>query len=138
MPRPNLRRGLAYGAAMAVLFVALWAVAAAVLDIGGGLLIIAAVAGWLIGTAVALGAEPGSLRRGQRTVRLAVAVSLTTWAAGTFAAYLLSLAILQGSALPFLARIGGTPFLDFIAPEFLPSGPLELGALALFGWLGAR
>jgi hypothetical protein len=123
---------------MALPFVAAWAVAAAVLDIGGGLLIVAAVAGWLTGTAVALGAEPGSVRRGRGTVRLAVVVSLAIWPAATFVAYLLSLAILQGSTLPFLERVGSTPFLDFVAPQFMPGGPFELGALALFGWLGAR
>ena len=138
MARPNLARGLAYGLAMALLFVAAWAVGAAVLDLGGALLVVAAVAGWLIGSAVALGAEPGSMRRTRGTVLLAVAVSLVTWPGATVVAWLLSRAVLQGSALPFLERVAATSLLDFAAPQFLPLGPLELAALAFFGWLGAR
>ncbi len=138
MPHPDLRRGLAYGLAMALAFAALWAIAAAILDVGGVLVVVAGVAGWLTGTAVALGAEPGSIRRTPGTVRLAVAVSLATWPVATMAAYLLSRAVLQGSSLSFLERLSSTPFLDFVAPQFLPVGPLELAALAIFGWLGAR
>ena len=138
MSRPNLRRGLAYGIAMALPFAAVWAVAAAVLDLGAGLLLVAAIAGWLIGTAAALGAEPGTIRRTRGTVTLAVAVSLATWPAATIGAYLLGLAILPGSTLPFLERMANAPFLDTLAQQFLPLGALELGALALFGWLGAR
>ena len=138
MSRPNLRRGLAYGSAMALPFAAVWAVAAAVLDLGAGLLLVAAIAGWLIGTAAALGAEPGTIRRTRDTVTLAVAVSVATWPAATVGAYLLGLAILPGSTLPFVERMANAPFLGTLAQQFLPLGPLELGALALFGWLGAR
>ena len=123
---------------MALPFAAAWAVAAVVLDLGVLLPIVAAVAGWLIGTAVALGAEPGSLRRTVGTVGLAVGVSLATWPVATIAGYVLSRAILQGSALSFAERVAATPFLEFAAPQFLPSGPLELAALAIFGWLGSR
>jgi hypothetical protein len=138
MNPPNRRRGLAFGVALALPFVAGWAVAAAVLDLGPVLPIIAAAAGWLIGTAVALGAEPGSIRRTAGTVGLAVGVSLATWPLATVAGYLLSRAILQDSALSFAERVAATPFLDFAGPQFLPSGPLELAALAVFGWLGSR
>jgi len=138
MTMPNLRRGLAYGSGMALPFAAAWAVTAAVLDLGAGLVLVAAIAGWLIGTAAALGAEPGTIRRTRGTVTLAVAVSLATWLAATVGAYLLGLAILPGSTLPFLERMANAPFLDTLALQFLPLGPLELGALALFGWLGAR
>lgn len=123
---------------MALPFAALWAVASAILDVGVGLVIVAAVAGWLIGTAVALGAEPGSFRRARTTVALAVAITLATWPVAIFVTYLVSRAILQGSTLSFLERVAQTPFLDFAAPQFLPAGPLEIAALALFGWLGAR
>ena len=136
--RPNLRRGLAYGAALALPFVAFWAVAEAILDFGAGLIVVAAIAGWLTGTAVALGAEPGSLRRARSTLRLAVAVCLAIWPVAIVAAYLLSRFILQGSDLTFLERIASTPIVEYVGPQFLPVGPLELAALAGFGWLGAR
>ncbi len=138
MTSPNLERGLAYGVGMALPFAAAWAVGAAVLDLGAGLVLVAAIAGWLIGTAAALGAEPGTIRRTRGTVTLAVAVCLATWLAATVGAYLLGLAILPGSTLPFLERMANAPFLDTLAQQFLPLGPLELGAVAFSGWLGAR
>jgi hypothetical protein len=136
--RPDRRRGLLFGAAMALPFVAVWALASAVLDVGGAVLVVAGAAGWLIGTAVALGAEPGSIRRSRGTVLLAMAVSLAAWPAATIAAWLLSRAILQASTLTFAERLAATPLLDFAGPQFVPLGPLELGVLALFGWLGSR
>lgn len=138
MSGTDLRRGLAYGLGLALPFAAVWAVAAAILDLGGGLVLVAAIAGWLIGTAVALGAEPGTMRRTRATVALAMAVSLATWFLATVGAYLLGLLILPGSTLPFLERMANAPFLEAAAQQFLPLGPLELSALALFGWLGSR
>src|SRR3989304_6072362 len=67
MTMPNLRRGLAYGSGMALPFAAAWAVAAAVLDLGAGLVLVAAIAGWLIGTGAGLGAGPGKVRRTRGT-----------------------------------------------------------------------
>ncbi|MGH2406742.1 MAG: hypothetical protein ACRDF7_01520 [Candidatus Limnocylindrales bacterium] len=136
--RPDLRRGLGYGLALALPFAAAWAVAEAILDIGAGLLVLASVTGWLTGTAVALGAEPGSLRRRVATVRLAVVVCLATWPVATVGAWLLSRFVLQGSDLSFAERIASTPLLDYVGPQFVPFGPLELAALAFFGWLGSR
>src|SRR3970282_3017422 len=78
MTMPNLRRALAYGSGMALPFAAAWAVAAAVLDLGAGLVLVAAIAGWLIGTGVALGAEPGTIRRTRRTITLAIPGSPAT------------------------------------------------------------
>ena len=138
MSGPDHVRGLTYGIAMAVPFAAVWAVGDAILDLGGGLVVVAAVAGWLIGTSVALGAEPGSVRRERGVVVLAVGVTLGTWVVATLGAYLISMAILPGSTLSLLERMANAPLLEFSASQFLPFGPLELGALALFGWLGAR
>ena len=138
MSGPNLRRGLAYGIAMGLPFAAAWAVASAVLDLGAGLLVVAAIAGWLLGTAVALGAEPGTMRRRRATTSLAVGLGLATWLAAVIGAYLLGLAILPGSTLPFLERLANAPFLESTAEQFLPLGPIELAVVAVCGWLGAR
>lgn len=131
-------RGLWYGIGMAVVFVVAWAVLKAILDLSVGLVVLAAAAGWLTGTAVALGAEPGTFRRQRSTVLLAVAVCVGIWFVGSFAAYVTSLAILPESTLDLLARMANAPFLDVIGAGFIPGGPLELAALAIFGWLGAR
>jgi len=129
---------LAYGLGMGLAFVVGWIILAAILDLSVGLVVLAAVAGWLTGTAVALGAEPGSLRRQRSTVLLAVTVCACIWLAGTYAAYLTSLAILPSSSLDLLGRMANAPFLDVVGASFIPAGPLELLALVLFGWLGAR
>ena len=50
----------------------------------------------------------------------------------------MSLAILPDSTLDLLARMANAPFLDGLAASFIPGGLVELVALALFGWLGAR
>ena len=115
-----------------------WVVVGAILELRPGLVILAAVAGWLIGTAVALGAEPGTLRRQRSTIVLAVAVCLGTWLVGTYAGYLVSLAILPESALNLFGRMANAPFVDLLATTFLPGGLLQVVAVGLFGWLGAR
>lgn len=136
--RPDLRRGLFYGLGMAALFVLIWVLVAAILEIRVGVVVVAAMAGWLTGTAVALGAEPGTLRRQRSTVLLAVAVCLGTWLVGTWAAWLVSLAILPDSTLDLVGRMGNAPLLDVVGASLIPGGLLELAAVASFGWLGAR
>ena len=69
---------------------------------------------------------------------LAVAVCVGIWVVGTYAAYVTSLAILPESTLDLLGRMANAPFVDVVGASFIPAGPLELLALALFGWLGAR
>ena len=137
-PRPRLLRGLAYGLGMAAVFVVGWVVLASILDLAVGLVVLAAVAGWLTGTAVALGAEPGTIHRQRSTVLLAVMVSAGIWLVGSYAAYITSLAILPASSLDLMGRMANAPFLEVIGAAFIPAGPLELLSLALFGWLGAR
>jgi hypothetical protein len=123
---------------MALLFVLVWTVMAAILDLSAGLVVLGAAAGWLTGTAVALGAEPGTMRRQRSTILLAVAVAIGIWIAGTALAYVVSLAILPGSTLDLLGRMANAPLLETVAVGFVPGGPLTLAALALFAWLGAR
>jgi len=137
-PRPRLLRGLAYGLGMALAFVAGWVVLSSILDLSMGLVVLAAAAGWLTGTAVALGAEPGTIRRQRSTVVLAIVVSAGIWLVGSYAAYVASLAILPASNLDLVGRMANAPFLEVIGATFIPAGPLELLALVIFGWLGSR
>jgi hypothetical protein len=62
-PGEAARRGLAYGIAMGLGFAVAWVVLESILDLSVGLVFLSAIAAWLTGTAVALGAEPGSFRR---------------------------------------------------------------------------
>ena len=119
-------------------FAIAWVLLESILDLSVGLVFLSAIAAWLTGTAVALGAEPGSFRRQRSTILLAIAVCLGIWVVGTCAAYVVSLAILPDSTLGLLERMANAPFLDGLAASFIPAGLVELVALALFGWLGAR
>ena len=136
--QPDLRRGLAYGVAMGLGFAVAWVVLESILDLSLGLVFLSAIAAWLTGTAVALGAEPGTFRRQRSTILLAIAVCLGIWVVGSYAAYVVSLAILPDSTLDLPGRMANAPFLEGLAAGFVPGGVVELVALALFGWLGAR
>ena len=136
--KPDLWRGLVYGIALGLGFAVAWVLLGSILDLSVGLVFLSAIAAWLTGTAVALGAEPGSFRRQRSTILLAIAVCLGIWVVGTCAAYVVSLAILPDSTLGLLERMANAPFLDGLAASFIPAGLVELVALALFGWLGAR
>lgn len=136
--RPRLLRGLAYGVGMAIAFAGAWVVLKSILDLSVGLVFLSAIAAWLTGTAVALGAEPGSFRRQRSTMLLAMAVCVGIWFFGSYAAYLVSLAILPESTLDLFGRMTNAPFVDVLAADFIPGGPIELATLAVFGWLGAR
>ena len=136
--RPDLWRGLAYGVAMGLGFAVAWVVLESILDLSVGLVFLSAIAAWLTGTAVALGAEPGSFRRQRSTIVLAIAVCLGIWVFGSYAAYVVSLAILPESTLDLLARMANAPFFDSLAADLIPGGLIELVALTVFGWLGAR
>ena len=80
--KPDLWRGLAYGIAMGLGFAVAWVVLESILDLSVGLVFLSAIAAWLTGTAVALGAEPGSFRRQRSTILLAIAVCLGIWVWG--------------------------------------------------------
>ena len=119
-------------------FAVAWVVLESILDLSLGLVFLSAIAAWLTGTAVALGAEPGTFRRQRSTILLAIAVCLGIWVVGSYAAYVVSLAILPDSTLDLPGRMANAPFLEGLAAGFVPGGVVELVALALFGWLGAR
>ena len=137
--QPDLWRGLAYGVAMGLGFAVAWVVLASILDLSVGLVFLSAIAAWLTGTAVALGAEPGSFRRQRSTILLAVAVCLGIWVVGTCAAYVVSLAILPDSTLDLAGADGECAVPRRPRAQASSRGGLvELVALALFGWLGAR
>ncbi len=117
-------------------FAVAWVVLASILDLSVGLVFLSAIAAWLTGTAVALGAEPGSFRRQRSTILLAIAVCLGIWVVGTCAAYVVSLAILPDSTLDLLARMANAPFLDSIARQLHPRRARRArrpGALRLAG-----
>lgn len=105
---------------IAVLAALVWAVLRGVLDLGIGLLALAALAGWAIGALV---------RQVHGTVPLAAGVAALAWLAGLVLTWLVSMAILPGSSRTFLERVEATPFLDWMAPQL---GLFEVAGLLLY------
>jgi hypothetical protein len=136
---PRLGRGLRYGLALAVGVVVVWSVAAGLLDITWGLVVVAGLGGWLIGSAVSAGAwGVGEHEPDARVRMLAAGLGVATWLLGTFGAYLVALAILPGSTAPFAERIANAPFIDALATQFSLFDVAEVALLAVIAWRSAR
>jgi hypothetical protein len=137
--RPRLARGLAFGALAAVGGSLVWLVAAGVLDLSGGLIVVAGVLAWAIGAAVRAGTWSSAAHAPDgRSGVSAIALGLLTWLGGTFLVYLYALATLPASSVSFAERLAAQPFLDWLAPQVVPLAPVELAAFVLVGWFAAR
>ena len=97
-----------------------WALLKGVFELGPGLLGVAIVGGWSIGAL---------LWRVRAAPWLAAAIATLAWLAGLVLTWLLALAILPASSRTFIERVQGTPFLDWLSPQF---GLLEVIGLALY------
>jgi hypothetical protein len=97
-----------------------WALLKGIFDLGPGLLGVAIVGGWSIGAL---------LRQVRATPWLAAAIATLAWLAGLMLTWLLALALLPASSRTFIERVEGTPFLDWLSPQF---GLLEVTGLALY------
>ena len=128
--------GLAGGAVAALL----WVVIGGTLDLDAGLVVVAIVGGWLVGGGTALGAwgRADAAHVTGRIPWLAAVVALLTWLAGTIALYLYAEITLPASSLTLADRLVSTPFTDWLAPQFLPLGPVEILLLAGVSWWSAR
>lgn len=111
----------------------------AVFDIGPGLLVVAAVGGWLLGEAVARGAWGASVHLPQPAVpRLAAMLAALTWLAGSVVDYMLSLALLPESSRTFAQRLSDQPFPAWLAPQLSPLDVAEVVVLVVVAWRSAR
>jgi hypothetical protein len=96
-----------------------WAVVKGVLEFPG-VLAIAVVAGWGIGTL---------LWQVRLNPLLAALIAGGAWLAGLVLTWLVAMAILPGSSRTFFERVEHTPFLDWLAPQF---GIVEIVGLGLY------
>ncbi len=106
--------------AVASLAAVAWALLKGIFELGPGLLAVAVLGGWVIGTL---------LYQVRATPLLAAAISALAWLAGLILTWVVAMSILPGSSRTFMERIEGTPLLDWLAPQF---GPLEIAGLALY------
>jgi hypothetical protein len=97
----------------------LWAVIKGVLEFPGGLAV-AVVGGWAIGAL---------LWQVRASPWLAAGLAALTWLLGLVLTWFVAMLILPASSRTLLERIQGTPFLDWLAPQF---GALELAGLVLY------
>lgn len=131
LPPPRQRGGIARlrprslgGALLEALLVALlaavaWALLKGVLEFPGAL-VVAVVGGWAM----------GALLWGVRASPLyAAGLAVAAWFLGLVLTWLVAMAILPGSSRTFLERVAGTPFPDWLAPQF---GLFEIMGLALY------
>lgn len=137
--RPNLMRAGLFGLTATLVIAMLSALLVAILDLGVGLLALAAVGGWLIGATTRVGAWSTAVSLPSWPVRgVAIAFGGLAWVAGLYGAYLLSLLIRPDSSLTFGERLAQSSFGDWLAPQF---GVLQILELLLFvgiAWYSAR
>ena len=105
---------------VALLAALAWALLKGILELGLGLLVVAALGGWSIGAV---------LRQVRPAPLLAAAIAALAWLGGLLLTWLVAMAILPGSSRTFLERVEGTPFIDWLSPQF---GLLEIAGLLLF------
>ena len=97
-----------------------WGLLKGILEFGPGLLGVALVGGWAIGAL---------LWQVRGTPLLAVVIAALAWLLGLLVTWLIAMAILPSSARTFIERVEGTPFLDWLSPQF---GLLEIAGLLLY------
>lgn len=96
-----------------------WALVKGILEFPG-VLAVAVVGGWAIGAV---------LWQVRASPLLAALIAAGAWLVGLVLTWLVAMAILPGSSRTFLERVEGTPFIDWLSPQF---GLLEIAGLALF------
>ena len=127
------------GSLAAIGVAVVWGLLLAVLDLGLGLIAVAVVGGWVIGTVVARGAwRTPEHPRATVVQALAALLGAASWLAGWFVAYLVSLAILPASSMTFGERLEQQPFLEWLTPQVFIVEAVELGLLAAIAWRSAR
>ena len=118
--RPSsLPAALAEASLVALLSATAWALIKGILEFPG-VLAVAVVGGWAIGAL---------LWQVRATPVLAIAIGILAWGIGLVLTWLVAMAILPSSARTFLERVEGTPFLDWMGPQF---GAVEMVGLVLY------
>ena len=119
--RPRSRAAAVGEALLIALLAALaWGLLKGILELVVGLLAVAALGGWAIGAV---------LYQVRAAPPLAAGIAALAWLAGLVTTWLVAMAILPGSSRTFMARLEGTPFVDWLLPQF---GLLEVAGLVVY------
>ncbi len=109
VPRRSRAGALLLALGAALLVAAAWALLRGILELGAGLLALAAVGGWAIGAA---------LRTGWPSAILAALMGAAAWLLGLVLTWLVAMALLPASSRTLPERIAATPFIDWLSPQF--------------------
>ena len=116
----SLAAAIAEALVIALLAAIAWGLLKGILELSVGLLAIAAFGGWAIGAV---------LWQVRANMLIAVAIAALAWVGGLVWTWLVAMAILPASSRTFLERLEGTPFLDWLSPQF---GLVEIAGLVIF------
>ena len=121
-------RSLAVGILAALATAIVYALAAEIVQLTFGLIVVAAVSGCVIGSAV------------KQRRRLAVALAVGAWMVGILLAFLVSQAVLPQAATPLADRLTLTGLIDYLNGLDIMKlvHPLALAALVFMAWRAAR
>ena len=138
--RSDLFGAVVYGLAGVLLVAIIWLVAAGTLALTWALVGIAAIGGWIIGSAVGWGGwNPTGPRRTHPTARLiAVALAGLAWLAGTYLAYLWKLVVSAKASEPVAQRLAEQDFPRWLGSEFGPLQVAQLLVMAVLAWWSSR
>lgn len=125
-----MARPIALGVLAALLTGVAWAVLSAVLGFHLGLLVVAAFAGWIIGTTVR---TTGARRR-----ILAAGLAAFTWLVGSVLDFALSQLVLPASTTPLGSRLTPAAYLDYASATFDIIQAASIAILVFVAWRSAR
>jgi hypothetical protein len=139
-PRSDLFGGVVFGLAGAVIGALAWMVAAGPFALTWGLIGMAAIVGWLVGSAVGWGAwNRAGPRRTHPVVRaLAIGFGFLAWLGGTYLAYLWQLAVSAEASEPIAQRIAEQDFTRWLPSQFGALQVVQLAAIAILAWRSSR
>ncbi len=137
-PTDLLRAALA-GLVVAFMVALVLGALRAIFDIGPGLLVVAAVGGWLLGAALAWGAWGSAAHLPNAGVQsMAAVLGAVAWLVGSAIDYLISLALLPASSRTFAERLSDQPFPAWLAPQLSLVDAAQIAILVIVAWRSAR
>ena len=139
LDHPSAARSVAFGVLGWAIIVAGWLAFEGVLGLDWGMVVVAAVGGWAIGSLVGSGAWSGIPHPSSGRIRLFAGVLAgSAWLGGQIVVYLWTRVTLPESGLDLGSRIAATPFTAYLGGIIGPLDALEIVLLVTTAWWAAR